>query len=225
MQRSVLVVEDDPNTTSILRLSLEPEGYKVMTTDNGLAALDIVQREHPSLIILDRKMPGLEGFEVCRRLRITSDIPIIMLTAFGDEIDKVVGLSLGADDYVTKPFSPREIVARVQAIFRRTTRPTREKILRYRNVEMNLERHQVTVGGADVQLTLSEFTLLRALMESPTRVFPRSELLNSIYPHSEAAAGDRAIDVHIGNLRKKLTQGPGNDHYIVAIRGIGYKLT
>lgn len=224
MLHRVLVVEDDPSTAKILRLSLEPEGYKVLHTDNGLVALDIAQREHPGLVILDRKLPGLEGFEVCRRLRALSDVPILMLTAAGDEVDKIVGLSLGADDYVTKPFSPREVVARVHAIFRRTHHLPREMILCYRDLQVDLERHRVTVAGEEVQLTASEFVLLQTLLEAPTRVFSRSELLNRIYPHSDVAVGDRGIDVHMANLRKKLGEKPRNFRYITAVRGVGYKL-
>ena len=217
-------MDDDPSTVELLEITLGREGFKVISAANGISALEIAHRERPHLIVLDRMLPGMNGTEVCRRLRAESDVPILMLTAAGDEIDKVVGLSLGADDYVTKPFSLREVVARVQTLLRRTARPRTEKVLRHGALEVDLVRHRTTVDAAEVQLTPIEFELLRAFLESPERAFSREELLDRVYPNSAAAVGDRAIDVHISNLRKKLSDGSNPSSRIVTVRGRGYKL-
>ncbi len=222
--RIILVVDDDPGTVKLLRLALEAEGYRVITAADGLAAVEAAQREHPSLVILDRRLPGLDGTEVCRRLRTTSDVPILMLTALADEVDKLVGFSLGADDYVTKPFSPREMVARVKAVLDRTARRPQEKALRHRDLHMDLERYRVSVRGREVPLTPSEFRLLRALLERPERVFSRDELLDQLYPQGQAAVVPRAIDVHMGNLRRKLGDDRAHPRLIATVRGVGYRL-
>lgn len=224
MAETILVVEDDPKMVHLLRLYLEQEGFGVITASDGQAALDAFNRTHPSLIILDLLLPRLDGIEVCRRLRATHDVPILMLTAKVDEVDKLLGLSLGADDYVTKPFSPREVVARVKAILRRAGHQQPARLLRRRDLEMDLDRHRVAIGEKEVHLTSSEFKLLRAFLEAPERVFSREQLLAHTYSHDEAAVVDRTIDVHVGKLREKLGDDPANPRFIATVRGVGYKL-
>ena len=224
MAQTVLVVEDDAKMVNRLRLYLEREGYAVEAASDGRAALEAADRIRPSLVILDLMLPHLDGIEVCRRLRAASDVPILMLTARVDEVDKLLGLSLGADDYVTKPFSPREVVARVRAILRRTARERREKTLRHGDLEMDLERHRITLAGQEIQLTPLEFKLLQAFLESPQRAFSRDQLLSYVYPHHEAVVVDRTIDVHVGNLRAKLGDDAARPRFIATVRGVGYKL-
>ncbi|HYM90725.1 MAG TPA: response regulator transcription factor [bacterium] len=222
--RSILVVEDDPSVVKLLHLSLERDRCRVTSAADGRAALEIAQRDRPDLVILDLGLPDLDGLEVCRRLRATSDVPILILTGAAEEVDKLLGLSMGADDYVTKPFSPREVAARVKAILNRTTRPRQERVLRRHDLELDLERRRVLLAGQEVSVTTSEFTLLRVLLESPERVFSRDELLTQIYPRDEAAVVERAIDVHIANLRRKLGDSPADPRHIATVRGAGYKL-
>jgi DNA-binding response OmpR family regulator len=169
-------------------------------------------------------LPEVDGWEVCRQLRRISDVPIIMLTARGEEVDRISGLTLGADDYVTKPFSPRELVARVKAILRRGRLfPTADKsILSYKDLVLNLEKRSVRLKDRPVQLTPHEYALLQALMASPGRVFTRDELLNHLYPSGEALVIDRVIDVHIGKLRQKIEDNPSTPRYIMTARGVGY---
>jgi DNA-binding response OmpR family regulator len=224
MPQTVLVVEDDPKMVNLLRLYLEREGYGVVAAYDGRAAMEAVERSRPSLVVLDLMLPHLDGIEVCRRIRTTSEVPILMLTARVDEVDKLLGLSLGADDYVTKPFSPREVVARVKAILRRATREGPRKVLRHGDLEMDLERHRALVGGKEVRLTPIEFKLLQAFLEAPERAFSRDQLLNRIYAYSEADVVDRTIDVHVGKLREKLGDDPARPRFIATVRGIGYKL-
>lgn len=224
MAQSILVVEDDPKIVNLLRLYLEREGYSVLAVGDGRSAVEAAERAHPALIILDLMLPQMDGIEVTRRLRATSDIPILMLTARVDEVDKLVGLSMGADDYVTKPFSPREVVARVRTILRRTTREPRQKVLQRGDLLMDLDRHRVEVAGREIRLTPVEFKLLQALLQSPERVFTRDALLNHIYAIHEAAVVDRTIDVHVGKLREKLGDDPENPRYVATVRGLGYKL-
>ncbi len=224
MSQTVLVVEDDPKIVNLLGLYLKREGFNVASAADGREALDAATRIRPSLIILDLMLPHMDGVEVCRRLRAASDVPILMLTARVDELDKLLGLSLGADDYVTKPFSPREVVARVKTILRRTARERPSLVLQRGSLEMDLDRHRVTVGGVEVDLTPVEFRLLQTLLESPERAFTRDQLLNHIYAHHEAAVVDRAIDVHVGKVRQKLGDDPDHPRFIATVRGVGYKL-
>jgi len=224
MSQTVLVVEDDPKIVNLLGLYLKREGFNVASAADGREALDAATRIRPSLIILDLMLPHIDGVEVCRRLRAASDVPILMLTARVDELDKLLGLSLGADDYVTKPFSPREVVARVKTILRRTARERPSLVLQRGSLEMDLDRHRVTVGGVEVDLTPVEFRLLQTLLESPERAFTRDQLLNHIYAHHEAAVVDRAIDVHVGKVRQKLGDDPDHPRFIATVRGVGYKL-
>jgi DNA-binding response OmpR family regulator len=224
MAQTVVIVEDDVRIVNLLRLYLEREGYGVVAAHDGRAALEATERTHPSLVILDLMLPHLDGIEVCRRLREHSDVPILMLTARVDEVDRLLGLSLGADDYVTKPFSPREVVARVKAILRRAARQAPGTVLRHRDLEIDLERHRAAVRGAEVRLTPIEFKLLQAFLEAPERAFSREQLLNRVYAFHEADVVDRTIDVHVGKLREKLGDNPASPRYIATVRGIGYKL-
>lgn len=224
MGHTILIVEDDAKIVSLLRLYLEREGYGVAAAYDGRTALEAAERTRPSLVILDLMLPHLDGIEVCRQLRAGSEVPILMLTARVDEVDKLLGLSMGADDYVTKPFSPREVVARVKTILRRASRERQEKVVRRGGLEMDLDRHRVLVGGNEIRLTPVEFKLLHTLMRSPERVFSRDVLLNHLYANHEVAVVDRTIDVHIGKLREKLGDDPASPRFIATVRGVGYKL-
>ncbi|HET6781900.1 MAG TPA: response regulator transcription factor [bacterium] len=224
MTQTILVVEDDAKIVNLLRLYLEREGFAVAAAGDGHAALEAAEQATPALVILDLMLPQMDGIELCRRLRARSDVPILMLTARVDEVDKLVGLSMGADDYVTKPFSPREVVARVRTILRRTTREPRQRVMQRGDLVMDLDRHRVEAAGREVQLTPVEFRLLQTLLQSPEHVFTRDALLNHMYANHEAAVVDRTIDVHIGKLREKLGDVPAKPRYIATVRGLGYKL-
>jgi DNA-binding response OmpR family regulator len=225
MADSILIVEDDKKTASLIALYLEREGFQTITAYDGQEALEHAYRNKPSLVILDLMLPSVDGWEVCRQLRKSSDVPVLMLTARGDEVDRVSGLTLGADDYVVKPFSPRELVARVKAILRRGRfiQPKDDKILSHEGLEVNPEKYEVTVQGKPVPLTPHEFRLLQALIKAPGRVFTRAELLGCLYPRHEAVVIDRVVDVHVGNLRQKIEKDPSSPRYILTVRGIGYK--
>lgn len=222
----VLVVEDDKKTASLIALYLAREGFEVVSADNGEQALELARRRRPDFVILDLMLPKLDGVEVCRRLRSRSDVPILMLTAKDEELDRVLGLTLGADDYVSKPFSPRELVARVKAILRRA-RPASartEAPLSHGALSLDPERHRVTLGGEPLPLTLSEYKLLHALMAAPGKVFSREELLSRLYPAGEAVI-DRVVDVHIGKLRQKIEKNPAEPQWVLTVRGIGYRFS
>jgi len=222
--KTVLIVEDDKKTTSLVALYLKKEGFNPMVAHDGLEGLALAKHHHPILVILDLMLPKLDGWEVCRQLRRMSDVPIIMLTARGEEVDRISGLTLGADDYVAKPFSPRELVARVKAVLRRGRLfPTTDKnILSHKDLVLNLEKRTVRLKGRPVQLTPHEYALLQALMVAPGRVFTRDELLNHLYPSGEAFVIDRVIDVHIGKLRQKIEDSPSTPRFIMTARGVGY---
>jgi DNA-binding response OmpR family regulator len=220
----VLIVEDDKKTASLLVLYLEREGFRVLVAYDGVEALELAERHNPAFVILDLMLPELDGWEVCRRLRKSSDVPILILSAREEEIDRISGLTLGADDYVVKPFSPRELVARVKAILRRGRLGQKEaKPLAFEGLVLDPERRKVTLNGASVALTPHEFNLLKALMESPGKVFTRHELLARIYPRHDAVVIERVVDVHIGKLRQKIEEDPANPKYILTVRGIGYQ--
>ena len=219
----VLIAEDDPKIASLVARYLEREGFVPLVAQDGETAL-AQARDGPALVILDLMLPGIDGWEVCRRLRRDSDVPIVMLTAREEEVDRVAGLALGADDYVVKPFSPRELVERVKAVLRRVA-PRRDpgsRLLRHAGLILDPARHRVTVDGAPVSLTLSEFTLLEALMRTPGRVFTRGELLHELHG-DEAVVVDRVVDVHVNKLRKKIETDPAQPRYILTVRGLGYR--
>ncbi len=225
MTDKILVVEDDKKTASLIKLYLEREGFQTVIAYDGRQALELAEQHRPIFVILDLMLPLLDGWEVCRRLRQSSDVPILMLTARGEEIDRVSGLALGADDYVVKPFSPRELVARVKAILRRGRLevPDREKVLSFEELTLDLEKHKVTLEGRPVLLTPHEFKLLQTLMAAPGKVFAREQLLDRLYSRNEATVIDRVVDVHIGKLRQKIEKDPSNPRYILTVRGIGYQ--
>ena len=219
----ILIVEDDPNTATLIQTYLERDGFQTIKVADGEAALRLARQHQPGFVILDIMLPRLDGWEVCRQLRTFSDVPILMLTAREEEIDRVTGLSLGADDYVVKPFSPRELVARVKAILRRVRpmRPKNDEVLICNDLVVEPEKHRVRLGDRLVNLTGSEYKLLCALMSAPGRVFSRSELLSHFYQDGELVV-DRVIDVHIGNLRQKIEKDPGKPQFILTVRGFGY---
>ena len=219
-ESTILIVEDEKNIASLVKLYLENEGFKVQHITDGSLAIETVDRIHPSLVILDLMLPGMDGLEICRRLRAKGGVPIIMLTARDQEVDKVVGLEVGADDYVTKPFSPRELVSRVKAVLRRST-PTAEEPerLEIAEVSLNMDRREVTVSGSPIQLTAKEFDLLAFLMRNRGMVFSRDRLMERVWDY-DWPVDSRTVDSHVKNLRKKL--GPAGD-LISTIRGVGYK--
>jgi DNA-binding response OmpR family regulator len=222
----VLIVEDDPNTAALVQTYLERDGFRTIKAADGETALRLARQHRPGFVVLDIMLPRLDGWEVCRQLRIFSDVPILMLTAREEEIDRVAGLLLGADDYVVKPFSPRELVARVKAILRRVhpVEPEYRELLICNDLVVEPEKHRVRLGDNPVNLTGSEYKLLCALMRAPGRVFSRSELLSHFYQEGESVV-DRVIDVHIGNLRQKIERDPANPQFIITVRGFGYKFS
>ena len=222
----VLIAEDDQKTAALISLYLEKEGYRTVVAPDGESALRLASEQSPSFVVLDLMLPRVDGWEVCRRLRKTSDVPILILTARDEEIDRVAGLTLGADDYVVKPFSPRELVARVKAILRRVrTAPPPEAIplLSLGGLVLDPEKQKVTLHGQRVELTHHEYTLLHTLMAAPGRVFSRDELLTSLYPNHESVVIDRVVDVHVGKIRQKVEEDPSNPALIQTVRGSGYR--
>jgi two-component system alkaline phosphatase synthesis response regulator PhoP len=219
----VLVVDDDPGIVKLVRAYLEQAGFAVLTANDGKRAMQIARNDKPDLVILDLMLPEMDGWDVCRALRKESDVPIIMLTARVEESDKLIGLELGADDYVTKPFSPRELVARVRSVLRRAeSRPPIPRRLSHGDIIVDLSRHAVEVRGQPVELTPTEFDLLATLMEDPGRAFTRSQLLESVQGYAYEGY-ERTIDVHIKNLRQKIEEEAGDPQLIKTIYGIGYK--
>lgn len=224
-QRTILIVEDDPKTASLVSLYMEKEGFGTIIAEDGLAALEIISRHSLDFVILDLMLPKMDGWEVCRAIRSTSDVPIIMLTAREDEVDRISGLTLGADDYVVKPFSPRELVARVKAILRRgRISPVRKTtILKAGGLVLDTEKFQVSLDGKPLSLTPHEYKLLLALMSARGKVLSRQQLLENLYPNDEAIVIDRVVDVHIGKLRQKLHEDPARPKFILTVRSIGYR--
>ncbi len=224
MSSKILVVDDEQRIVRLVRSYLEQAGYAVVEANDGQTALIQARREKPDLVVLDLGLPGMDGLEVARILRRERDTPIIMLTARVEDTDKIVGLELGADDYVTKPFNPRELVARVRAVLRRTSglSPAPE-ILRAGGLELDMDAHRATLEGRPLDLTPTEFELLAVLMRNPGRAFTRLELLDRV--QGEAFEGyERTIDAHIKNLRAKLGDDPRHPRYIQTVFGVGYKL-
>ena len=221
--KRVLVVDDDVKTVELVKLYLNRDGYRVMTAYDGIEALRLAREGHPDLIVLDLMLPGIHGLEVCRTLRDESDVPIIMLTAMTTDQDKLDGLELGADDYMTKPFSPRELAARVRTVLRRIPGERGPKQIRHGELTVNFHKHEVTLTGRPVPLTSVEFRLLGVLAREPGRVFSRVQLIEqALGPDFEGF--DRTIDVHILKLRWKLEPDPAHPVYIKTVYGVGYKL-
>jgi len=221
MKARILIVEDDPRTAASVALYLRHAGYDVVEARDGLSALDVAAAEPPDLVVLDLMLPGVDGFEVCRTLRQSGSTPVIMLTARAVEGDKLRGLESGADDYVTKPFSPRELVARVGAVLRRVK--PRASVVRCGDVEVDLELREVRRAGAPVSLTASEFRLIEALASAPGRAFTRAELADRAFGHGHEAL-ERTLDVHVMNLRRKLEpQRSRGSAVILTVFGTGYR--
>ncbi len=221
---TILIVEDDAHVADMIQLALEREGYRVLKAFDGQRGLDIARAQRPDLIVLDLMLPVLDGFSVCRAVRQTQQTPILMLTARTDEVDKVLGLELGADDYLTKPFSPRELVARIRAILRRATPGAGEEKERldFPSITIDLAGHDVQVNGNSIPLTPKEFDLLAFLASSPGRVFSRDQLLSSVWGYTYSGDG-RTVDEHIKRLRQKVETQSAPYRYLRTVRGTGYK--
>jgi len=224
MSQTILVVDDEPQIVRLVRSYLEAAGFRVVTASDGQQALHIARHEKPDLVVLDVLMPRMDGLEFTRRIRRERNVPIIMLTARTEETDRIVGLELGADDYVTKPFSPKEVVARVRAVLRRMQpQSTSAPMLRAGPITLDKDTHTVTVSGQPVKLTPTEFSILETLLTTPGRAFSRAQLL-------EAAQGiafesyEPTVNAHIMNMRRKLEPDPANPRYILTVRGVGYRL-
>ena len=220
----ILVVEDEESFSDPLSYLLRREGYEVAVADDGPAALEEFERNGADLVLLDLMLPGLPGTEVCRRLRTKSNVPVIMLTAKDGEIDKVVGLELGADDYVTKPYSSRELVARVRAVLRRGSEPEQSSVATVEAgpVRMDVERHVVTVDGQPVAMPLKEFELLELLLRNAGRVLTRMQLIDRVWG-SDYVGDTKTLDVHVKRLRGKIEPDPASPRHLVTVRGLGYK--
>ncbi len=220
----VLIVEDEETYREALEFLLRKDGFEVITATTGPEALDLFERAGADLILLDLMLPGLSGTEVCRQIRQTSSVPIIMVTAKDDEIDKVVGLEIGADDYVTKPYSPRELIARMRAVLRRgsESEPVSHHLEAGR-VRMDVERHLVTVDGAEIALPLKEFELLEMFLRNAGRVLTRGQLIDRVWG-SNYVGDTKTLDVHVKRLRAKLEEDPTQPRLLTTVRGLGYKL-
>jgi DNA-binding response OmpR family regulator len=224
MTKKILVVDDETQIVKVLKAYLEQVGYQVVTAVDGKSALAVFQREKPDFMVLDLNLPGLDGLEVCRTVRRQSNIPILMLTARAEEADKLIGLELGADDYVVKPFSPREVVARVRTIFRRASGEVPQaEIVRVGGLQIDLDQHSVTVSEHPVELTPTEFDILVVLARQPKRVFTRLQIMEQA--QGSAFEGyERTIDAHIKNIRFKIEPDPKNPTFIQTVFGVGYKI-
>ena len=221
---TILLIDDNPEILRIARDVLEHNGFATLTATTGESGLQLAATRHPDLLVLDLGLPDIDGLDVARRLRRTSDLPIIMLTARADEADTLIGLELGADDYLTKPFSPRELVARVRAVLRRSEAThAGAHILRAGDLVVDRDSMRVTAGDRRVELTATEFALLAAMAAQPGRVFTRAQLLDAI--HGEAFdAYERAIDAHVKNIRRKLEPDPRSPRYLETVIGVGYRV-
>jgi DNA-binding response OmpR family regulator len=224
MNHTILVVDDDKKIVDLVSLYLRREGYSILAAYDGAQALDQARRGHPDLIVLDLMLPELDGTDVCRLLRAGSRVPIIMLTARSTDDDKLAGLDIGADDYVTKPFNPRELVARIRAVLRRVDpaeAPAQE--VRFGELAINFIRHEVSVHGRQISLTPTEFRLLEALAREPGRAFTRADLLDRVFGFDYDGV-DRTIDVHVMNLRRKIESEPTRPRFVTTVPGVGYRL-
>jgi len=222
--KKILVVDDDVKTVELVKLYLNRDGYRVLTAYDGTEALRLAREGHPDLIVLDLMLPGIDGLEICRTLRGESDVPIIMLTAKTTDQDKLIGLDLGADDYVTKPFSPRELAARVRVVLRRLPGERGPDEIKHGELTVNFLRHEASLAGRSLNLTTVEFKLLGVLAKEPGRVFSRVQLIDEALGY-DFEGFDRTIDVHILNLRRKLEPDPSHPKYLKTVYGAGYKLS
>ncbi|MGQ0548589.1 MAG: winged helix-turn-helix domain-containing protein [Armatimonadota bacterium] len=226
MAQRILVVDDEPHIVELVRYNLVQEGYDVIIAGDGEAALVKARADHPDLIVLDIMLPGADGLEVCGQLRRETTVPIIMLTAKSGELERVVGLEIGADDYVTKPFSPRELIARVRAVLRRRVREvasSNAEPVQIGSLRLDPLTREVTLQSRKIELTAREFELLRLLMRHPNRVFTRDFLLEHLWGY-DFSGSTRTVDMHVSRLREKIEDDPSKPTYIVTVRGVGYKL-
>jgi len=222
MNELVLVVDDESRIVKLARDYLEQAGYRVLSAGDGVTGLAMARRERPDLIVLDLKLPGMDGLDVCRAVRRESAPPLIMLPARVEETDRLIGLELGADDYITKPFSPRELAARVRTVLRRARGPAAGRVLRVADLEIDQEGRRVRRGGAAIELSRIEFNLLFILAQHPGQTLSRAQLLDRL--HGVAYDGyDRSIDAHIKNLRRKLEPDPAAPRYVQTVYGVGYR--
>jgi two-component system response regulator RegX3 len=227
MSARILVVDDERDILEPVTYALEQDGFEVVQAEDGILALDLARGDGFDVVVLDVMLPGMSGIDVCRVLRAESDIPILMLTARDDEVDRVLGLELGADDYVTKPFSTAELVSRIRAILRRRELdrgPVSRTVQRVGGVAIDLARHAVAVDGREVELTPSEFRLLLLLAEEPDRVFTRQQIMEHLW-RTPYVGDTRACDAHVSNLRRKVERDPAHPERILTVREVGYKLT
>jgi two-component system alkaline phosphatase synthesis response regulator PhoP len=223
MNELILVVDDEPKIVRLARDYLEGSGFRVLPLFDGAEALAAARQAQPDLVVLDLNLPGMDGLDVCRALRRASSVPIIMLTARADETDRLIGLEVGADDYIVKPFSPRELVARVRAVLRRAQGDVQTpELLRTGWLEIDLNGHRVTRNGAPIKLTRIEFALLAALAQHPGQTFSRAQLIQRLHGNDDSGF-DRSIDAHIKNLRRKLEDDPADPRYIQTVYGVGYQ--
>jgi DNA-binding response OmpR family regulator len=224
MSRKILVVDDDRKTVDLLRMYLEKDGYQVLAAHDGRQALDLTRQRRPDLIVLDLMLPSVDGLDVCRILRAESDTPIIMLTARTTEDDKLLGLDLGADDYITKPFSPREVVARVRVVLRRVgaEREQQPASIHFRQLAVDFVSHAARLRGEPLRLTPKEFKLLETLIKQPGRAWSRLDLLEQVFGFDYEGL-ERTVDVHVMNLRRKIEHDPARPEYIQTVYGVGYK--
>jgi DNA-binding response OmpR family regulator len=223
--KTVLVVDDEPKIVQLARDYLEHAGFAVVSASDGRSALATARSSHPDLVVLDLGLPEIDGLDVARTLRRDSSVPIVMLTGRGDESDKIAGLEIGADDYVTKPFSPKELVARIRAVLRRSERPPESgDVIRAADIVLDLPRMRARVGERLVELTPTEFQLLAALARSPGRIFTRAQLLDAV--HGVAFESyERAIDAHVKNIRRKIEPEPREPRYVLTVYGVGYRFS
>ena len=225
MPSRILIIEDDPDTTELIRLYLVRDGHQVLTASDGVQGLRLAQEDAPDLIVLDLMLPRMDGLEVCRRVRQNSQTPIIMLTARVEEEDRLGGLDMGADDYVTKPFTPRELAARVRAVLRRAARDAMDRgpsFISYEGINVDIRSQQTSIDGALLSLTRTEFRLLVTFLREPGRVSSREEIISKVYGY-DFEGFDRAVDSHVHNLRRKLNTASGNLRYIHTAYGSGYR--
>lgn len=225
----ILVVDDEVDIVDFIEDYLTGEGYEVIKAYNGVEALDKTRQDLPDLVVLDIMLPGLDGFEVCKQMRTESTVPILMLTAKDTDVDRIVGLEIGADDYMPKPFNPRELVARVKAILRRTYRQdyqshSQAATLKHKDLFIDAERRTATIGGRQLELTMKEFDLLLFLMRNPGHVYSRDHLLDYVWGQ-DSFVGARTVDVHIRRLREHIEIDASQPQYIITVWGVGYKFT
>ncbi len=224
MQKTILIVEDDPKIADLIELYLQKEDYRTVQAHTGLDGLELALQIRPALVILDRMLPEMEGLEVLKKIRAQQEMPVLILSAKSDEVEKIIGLEVGADDYLSKPFSPKELVARVKAILRRS-RPMQSEngTQEYKDLVLDSSKMTLFQKGKAVELSVLEFKLLQLLMKHPGQVFSREQLMSELYG-SQSLVFDRTIDAHMKNLRKKLKDDPKKPRYLASVFGVGYKL-